>query len=250
MKVGITEYGDAGIDLRWIKKIPKMEGAILISKNFTETFMENVLNLHEDNNIILHCTCTGFGGTKLEPCVPEYKTQLNNLKAIIEKGFPAENVVLRIDRIFPSKEGLERVKNVLDYFISLNLDVKRIRISIVDEYDHVKKRYKECGWKPLYGINFYASDEQIKMVGDFLSKYPFIFETCAEEKLANLYPEKFIIQGCISEKDLKLMNLEIPPLWENPQHRAGCHCLSCKTELLTPRKNCEHKCVYCFWKEK
>ena len=37
-------------------------------------------------------------------------------------------------------------------------------------------------------------------------------------------------------------------MYENPQKRTGCHCLSCKTELLTPRVKCEHNCVYCFWK--
>lgn len=249
MKVGITEYGDAGIDLRWVKKLPKLDGAILISKNFTKEFKENVLSLYKNNNIILHCTCTGFGGTKLEPNVPDYKTQLNSLKELIDAGFPAENVVLRLDPIFPCKDGIERVKMVLDYFISLNLNVNRIRMSVVDEYDHVKRRYKKYGWAPLYGVNFNASDEQLKMVGDFLSKYPFKFETCAEEKLSLMYPEKFVIQGCISQKDLDIMNLVAPPLWENPQHRTGCHCLSCKTEMLTPRKPCAHNCVYCFWKE-
>ena len=32
MKIGITEYGDAGLDFRWVKKLPKLDGAILISK--------------------------------------------------------------------------------------------------------------------------------------------------------------------------------------------------------------------------
>ena len=246
MKIGITEYGDAGVDFRWVKKLSNMDGAILISKNFTEKFKEEVLK--QTKPLILHCTCTGWGQTKIEPNVPDYKTQLNSLKDIIDKGFPASMCVLRIDPILPSEEGLKHLEDVLKYFISLNTGVNRIRISIVDEYDHVKKRYKENGLTPLYGVNFYASEEQMKKVGEVLEKYPFIYETCAEETLVKLFPEKFIIKGCISHSDLSLMNLEAPPLWENPQHRTGCHCLSCKTEMLTPRKPCPHNCMYCFWK--
>ena len=68
-----------------------------------------------------------------------------SLKDLIDRGFPAENCVLRIDPIFPSEKGIERVENVLDYFATLKTGVDRVRVSIVDEYKHVKFRYYNRG---------------------------------------------------------------------------------------------------------
>ena len=245
MKIGITERGDAGINLAWVSKMKEVDGAILISKNFTELFAQAVLQCEKP--LILHCTCTGYGGTELEPNVPDYKTQLNSLKNIIDRGFPAEHCVLRIDPIFPSVRGLQRVIQVIEYFNSLNTGVGRIRVSIVDEYPHVRKRYEEKGWSPLYGGNFYPSTEQVEQTAKVLNAYDFKYETCAENFLASkLYNGE--VRGCISYKDLNIMDIKNNIMSTNPQNRKGCSCLSCKTELLTERKPCPNGCVYCFWK--
>lgn len=251
MRIGITERGDAGINLAWLSKVNQVNGMILITKNLTEMFKFHVLDLYNKGyKIIVHCTCTGYGNTALEPNVPDYKVQLNSLRDLIDRGFPAENCVLRIDPIFPSEKGLNKVREVMNYFISLNMGVTRIRISIVDEYRHVKERYRQRGWTPLYGDNFGPSNEQIEMVAHLLNTYAFIYETCAEQHLARRLRNSQII-GCISTKDLQIMGIPYANANElsiNPQNRNGCHCLSCKTELLTERKPCPNGCIYCFWK--
>ena len=251
MKIGITERGDAGINLSWVSKVNTVDGMILITKNLTETFCLQVLDLYNKGyKIIVHCTCTGYGNSSLEPNVPDYKTQLKHLAYLIDMGFPADNCVLRIDPIFPSEKGLNRVREVINYFISLNTGVTRIRISIVDEYKHVKERYRQHGWNPLYGDNFGPSNEQVEMVANLLNAYAFTYEVCAEDYLAKRLRDSMII-GCISPKDLRIMGIPYANSNElsiNPQNRKGCHCLSCKTELLTDRKQCPNGCVYCFWK--
>ena len=248
MKIGITERGDAGIDLSWVSKIDTVDGMVLITKNLNESFCLQVLDLHKKGyKIILHCTCTGYGRTELEPCVPDYITQLNALKSLIERGFPADHCVLRIDPIFPSKKGMKRVMQVMHYFISLNTGITRIRISLVDEYKHVKERYYKRGWTPLYGDNFYPSYEQKKLTADVLNQYSFTYELCAEDDFLKMLNNGQIV-GCISTKDLHIMGIPAEEMAINPQNRKGCHCLSCKTELLTDRKPCPHGCVYCFWR--
>lgn len=253
MKIGITERGDAGLNMAWVNKLNSVDGAILITKNITKEFVENVLETHDKGyKLIVHCTCTGYGNSELEPNVPNYKAQLNSLKFLIDMGFPAERCVLRIDPIFPSEKGLARVRQVIEYFRSLNTGITRIRVSIVDEYKHVKERYRQRGWHCLYD-GFSPSREQLlataKVLNELNSDYSYKYETCAEDGLGLLLISQETI-GCISYKDIKLM--DIPMLkqdWqENPQNRKGCHCLSCKTELLTERKPCPNGCVYCFWK--
>lgn len=251
MRIGITERGDASVDMSWAQ-LPGLigyDGAVLITKNITDRFIENV---HSQNKpIIVHATCTGWGGTQIEPGVPDYKHQLNQLKKLIDSGFPASHCVLRIDPIFPTTNGLTRLRSVLDHFKAMNLCVDRIRVSIVDEYKHVKARYKANGWTPIYGDNFGPSDEQIAAVAAVLASYaPMQFETCAEPRLAEL-AGNVREQGCISIQDLDIMGFDgsvLSSLYENPQHRFGCHCLSVKRELLHDKHPCKHNCIYCFWK--
>lgn len=250
MKIGITERGDAGTDFTWVEKLGTVDGAILITKNITGRFISEVIAAQNlGQKLIVHCTCTGYGQTALEPHVPDYRMQLLALKNLIDAGFPKERCVLRIDPVFPTPKGMLAVRSVLDAFMALNTGITRIRVSVVDEYRHVKERYKEHGWIPIYGDRFQASPEELKLVADTLSGFPFVFETCAEDNLAALAPDVFKVKGCISETDLRLMGIASDKtMGQNIQNRRGCHCLSCKTELLDNRHPCAHQCVYCYWK--
>lgn len=256
MVIGITERGDAGRDLSWTCSINFMDGAVLITKAMTPAFINAVLDCRKPT--IVHCTCTGCGGTVLEPGVPAPSMQLNNLKCLIDMGFPASRTVLRIDPIFPTDKGLAKAKAVLDTMLSMQLGTKRVRISIVDEYPHVRARYAERGWTPIYGGKFFPSEEHIQKVASMLYDYKdsgLHFETCAEPALVKTAHQMGIFNieevGCISKEDLWLMNLPMPDgLTTNPQNRSGCKCLSCKTEMLTQKTQCSHGCIYCYWKGK
>ena len=80
MKIGITERGDAGIDLSWFQKLNTVDGVVLITKRITNAFINKVLEAHNNGHkIIVHCTCTGWGSSYLESNVPDYMIQLNNL---------------------------------------------------------------------------------------------------------------------------------------------------------------------------
>lgn len=93
--------------------------------------MEKVLKLHQEGyKIIVHATCTGYGGTELEPNVPNFTTQLTMIKMLLDDGFPAEQIVLRIDPIFPTVNGMRAVRCVL---FGRDPRIQRCRISILDE---------------------------------------------------------------------------------------------------------------------
>lgn len=266
VRIGITERGDAGINLGWsVENNPKVadcDSIVLVTKNLNDRFIDALLACKKPT--ILHTTCTGWGGTEMEPNVPNYHLQLSQLKKLIDLGYPAKNVVLRIDPIFPTPAGLNRVEEVLRKFTAMNLGIDRIRVSIVDEYRHVKARYQAKGWPGAYGPNFGPSNDQIKATADMLSQYTQKFllsqsaqsmtiEACAEPKLAEYSHGHIIQRGCISLEDMRRMGLDdqivlMGDISVNPQNRTGCQCLACKTELLENRHPCPHNCVYCFWK--
>lgn len=251
MKIGITERGDASRDFSWENRLKEVDGVILITKFITDEFINRVLKWYKIKPIIVHCTCTGWGGTKFEPQVPHYGIQLIQLSKLINSGFPAENCVLRVDPIFPTPKGINVARNVLiEYENTIKpLGVTRVRVSILDEYRHVKSRFHQAGIPPVYGSYFGPNELMRASVAQLMLEFPeVIFETCAEDDLVSLTKNALPL-GCVSSKDLRIMKLPLDTFLENPQRRHGCHCLSCKTELLSNRHRCENGCLYCYWKD-
>lgn len=245
MRIGITEQGDAGLDLSWLEKSKNVDGLILVTKNVTRPqFKEALTQLKKP--FILHCTCTGMGGTEWEPNVPHRLDQLMALKRLIEDGIiNKRNVVIRIDPINP-------------YYISFFHDVMegmqicfsdwtdfRYRVSVMDYYPHVRKRLLERGLP--CSPTFQASDELFDLVKAELALWHEVtFESCAEPKLN---ARNLIHTGCVGWEDIRRMGLNEDDVKDyiNPQNRPGCMCLSCKTELLTHKQQCPHGCLYCYW---
>lgn len=249
MKIGITERGDAGIDFSWQDRLSSIDGVVLITKILTAKFINAVLEAYRNGHkIIVHCTCTGWGSSIIKPNAPSYKIQLDMLKSLVKSGFPLKQCVLRIDPIFPTENGIKRVTEVLEYAYDLALlPQMRIRISILDEYRHVKQCFRKLGFSPVYGDDFQAPESMIQNLIRTLNRYDLQFECCAEKFLVN--QNQFVHLGCISERDLHIMGLKNDKEGINPQNRNGCNCLSRKTELLTYKARCSLQCAYCYWKD-
>lgn len=254
-RVGVTERGDAGLDLSWFGKLDQVDFAILITKDLNEACREKIMEAcNAGYRLIVHATCTGWGGTFIEPNVPNYKTQMKNIYTLIDDmGFLPRQIVLRIDPIIPTSEGLRAFSKVMTMADELlTVSNIRVRISILDEYRHVRERLKALGCPDFFYPNdrFSASEQQFAQIDalleEFSKEYPeLIFETCAEPKLKAANVMQI---GCVSKRDFEVFGLPIIGGGTNPQNRGGCLCLNGKTELLENRKQCPHKCVYCYWK--
>jgi len=250
-KIGITEAGDAGLDLSWAKKLDTVDGVILVTKNLTPEFCN--LALQNSRRVIIHATCTGYGGTVLEPNVPTVGKQLAAAAELVRRGFPMEHMVIRVDPIIPTGKGIDRALSVMEK--AMDLGFARFRISVIDMYPHVRARFKEAGLPLPYGENgFYPSREQLADVDAMLleareywdspgsSPAGLRIECCAEPKLKEPVP-----CGCISAFDLALLGLDASDSDSLGPQRKNCMCYSGKTELLNCRHQCGHGCLYCYW---
>lgn len=236
-KVGITERGDAGLDLSWVDKLLDLN--ILITKSVNDKFIEKLMESHNSGyKIILHATCTGLGGKKIEPNVPAPEWTHSQVVDLIEAGFPAEQIVLRIDPIIPTERGIETAQNVLELF--RDIEILRVRYSFLDMYPHVKERLRQAGL-PVRYESFHAPREMINNALNMLDFYSdiFEFESCAEDTPHQL--------GCVSHKDLNIFGITAD-LSGTSNQRKGCLCVANKTELLTQKKQCKHGCLYCYWR--
>ena len=97
--------------------------------------------------MIFYLTCTGWGKSAMEPnayTVDENYIAFTNL---VEKGFPIEQIVLRIDPIIPTNYGLEITEQVLEKF-SLS-GIKRLRYSFIDNFPRIKNNLHKSTWACL-----------------------------------------------------------------------------------------------------
>lgn len=242
-KIGVTEAGDAGIDLSWKDKLNEVDGAILITKEVTDDMIELI---KDKKNIIVHATITGHGGTILEPAVPEPKCAFNQVMKLIEAEFPRENIVIRVDPIIPTIDGICIAKDVITY--GAELGFQRFRVSVIDMYPHVRERFKKVGYSLPYGDGFAPSIGHLARVDEMLfqvwKEYDINIEGCAEH-LRAAKP-----RGCVSDWDLAFMGLDLEGVDIDSLglQRKGCLCYSGKVELLSHKCQCPHKCLYCYWK--
>lgn len=262
--IGMTEAGDAGRDLSWYDKLMRFkgfEGAILITKAADRPeFQEKALELIKHKPCIIHAGVTGWGHTKMETGNSRAQDVLKSLRAFIDRGFPARNIVLRIDPIFPNEMGLKVACLALECRDKYCPDIKRVRISIYDDYHCAREEMIRRGYEPIDGNGGFKNEmdrrptpEQVKLVAESLMKAApeQEFELCAEPELAAAYPDHFKWFGCLSQRDCDIMGVIVPEgTGINGQNRYGCRCLKLKRELLDNKVRCPNNCAYCYWGQK
>ena len=104
-RIGVTESGEIAFNLDAFDRL--YEGNIIITKRLSNPLIDKLIEYKD--KIILHLTCTGFGGTRIEPLVPKAEDTLGKLKKLIEGGFPTTHIVLRVDPIVPTERGTFKI---------------------------------------------------------------------------------------------------------------------------------------------
>lgn len=242
--IGITETSDPCFHLDIFDNL--YNANIIITKNLTNKMIEKLIE--NKDKCVLHMTVTGFGQTKIEPFVPTPEKNLVQIQTLIEKGFPVEQIVLRIDPIMVTQKGTDTALSVLDMF--KNTGIKRVRISFMDMYNHVKERFTENNIKLPYET-FHANENIRKHVFKIMHTEALemgyeIVQTCGEPG--------FESTPCISQMDIDILGLSDSITLEgNKEQRTHCGCPSNKRQLISWEKSrikCGHNCLYCYMKDK
>ena len=228
LRIGITERGDGGLEIdKVLGKMKQVDGAIIITKA-----PQLLLDRKLPDNMVIHATITGLGGTRWEPGVPQDPVTLKAYQALPDRYGP-ERVVLRVDPILPTDAGLPTALRILEKAKG------RVRISFLDLYPHVKERILASGisalpWKELHAPLAWRQNalEQI------IEIQPGV-EICGEPNIP--------CTGCVSNRDIKAMGLKSEDASLKGQ-RPMCQCLGAKVELLDHKGQCPHGCVYCYWR--
>lgn len=236
--IGITEVSDPCFHLDIFDRL--YAANIIITKRLTTKLIDKLVE-HKDK-CILHITCTGLGGSKLEPLVPTKEETFTKFNELIDKGFPVKQVVLRLDPIVATDKGFNNALEV--YRLFKDSGIERIRYSFLDMYNHVKERFNQFGI-PLPHETFHAPkslrirymNELKKEIGDMNIE----LEACGEPNIPST--------GCVSQKDIDILGLsEVVKLNGNSSQRTECKCAGNKKQLIKNKPGrCSNNCVYCFW---
>lgn len=240
--IGVTESGEIAYNLDAFRRLRR--GNIIISKTLTDALIEKLIKYKE--KIILHLTVTGFGGTRIEPLVPSLEQTYKKFLQLIEQGFPIKQVVLRVDPIVPSQRGIDTAISVLKRFEGLG--ISRVRISFLDNYSHVRERFKAENIDVLYNGKFHAPlylrTKYLEKITDAAKGLGFDnIEICGEPQMESI--------PCLSQRDIDILGLsdEIK-LIGSAEQRGACKCPSNKYEILKVKPHrCENSCLYCYWRD-
>lgn len=250
--IGITERGDAALDDSWVKWVyDKNLPAILITKN-APLLEKNHPDIFS-KNIIIHATCTGLGGSFIEPNVPYYDEILNWIENKTEAQ--KERIVLRIDPICPplfissnivQYDGMHYFQTLCKIFNFAEENKLRTRISFLDLYKHIIPRFDsrkdiQDQLMQKYGEDIHLPLSDRQSFASFINKtWPGIdLEICGEPGMP--------CTGCVSILDLKIFGIK-PGIPNYAHQRVGCLCLANKKELLSNKHQCKHGCLYCYWR--
>lgn len=245
--IGVTETADPGIHWKSIKKLRTSN--ILITKHLEDPEFRSWL-IANKSKIILHHTVTGWGGSSIEPGVLDPIEAIRNHLKLIDEGFPANQIVLRIDPIIPTELGFHKFEQLLNLAVMIPGGC-RVRISVMDCYLHTRRRLESKGIV-LDMYHGFQADKWVfekvdSIIADYKSKHPdFYFESCAEALLKECNHI-----GCVSKIDLYTLGL---PNWcEGRSHqRKTCLCPDNKIQLLggynSGLPKCKSHCAYCYLK--
>lgn len=242
--IGITERGDAALDTSWEDWVfVQRRPAVLISKDPLKLFTEvtSMASNHSFKpNIIVHCTITGFGKTKIEPNVHKADVSLEGYSKFINL-LGKDRVVLRCDPVIPTEKcAVFAATTVMSKALGT-----RIRFSFLDLYSHVKQRFIDAGVDiDKLGIkdgslhaDLASRLELVQLMKQHVAD-PSMLSACGEPGVQS--------EPCVSKRDCDILGVELMP--STSKQRFACHCAANKTELLKTRGQCKHGCLYCYWK--
>ena len=224
---------------------------VLWSKNF-RNLVRNAAGLRDllaaYDQLYLHFTVTGLGGTPVEAGAPDLGEALAQLPLLVAITGLARRVSLRFDPILFWMEGTAVHSNLPSFgkiaVAAAGLGIRDIRVSFAQWYRKARKR------SSVRGFNFIDPPEAEKKahaeaLAEEAGKLGLDLYACCQpflEEVAGIRPS-----ACIDGRLLQVLHPGHEPVSskKDGSQRAGCLCTE-SLDIGSYTQTCPHGCVYCY----
>ncbi len=229
----------------------KVHTFVLWSKNF-QNFINNRHHLRDYlakyDQLYLHFTITGLGGTQMEKGVPAPPQTLAQLESLAELAGRPERISLRFDPIVYWKEGGEERTN-LAFFEELaprasRLGIKTVRLSFAQWYPKAKRRAWRHGFAYL-DPPFEVKKAAASRLAAVASAFGLRLFSCSQDFLAEV--PGIEPSSCIDGRLLQSLHPAGEPvsLAKDRTQRPECRCTE-SVDIGSYTQSCPHSCIYCY----
>jgi len=198
--------------------------------------------LSKYDQIIIHLTVTGMGGTPFEPGIPNAKNVLGLLPEILEIVKDPNRISIRFDPIVHFRLSDGRFYSNVDYFETIASGIKkhgidRIIISWMTPYPKVVKRLEAFGIRAVT-LSSTEWKKEYEKLRESSEKYDIQLNGCCVSEMDE--------SACI---DGTLLNILHPKGFQETTKKAGGqrdHCGCTESWDIGWYYPCPGGCVYCY----
>jgi len=204
--------------------------------------------LSKYDQVYLHFTVTGLGGTVLEPGVPAPEDALGQLDALVRIAGRPERISLRFDPVVHWKEG-GAVRTNRGFFDkaarrAAALSVKDIRISFAQRYGKAVKRFARAGLEFLEPPLEETVEAAARMASTAASLGLRLF-VCSQRFLTDV--PGLEASACVDGRLLRDLHPAREPasVKKDRSQRPECGCTE-SVDIGSYTQACPHCCLYCY----
>lgn len=244
-------YGPSGFTYTVDLSPKAVHTLVLWSKNF-KNLIENRYSLHESlkkyDQLYLHFTITGMGGSFIEKGVPPPSAALSQLDTLIKiVGIP-ERISIRFDPVVYWKEK-DKIQTNFHFFEKMapelnSRGIKDIRFSFAQWYGKAARRAERYGF--LY-VDPSKKDKKdaARTLAQIAKHWNFSLFSCSQDFISEV--SGVSPSACIEGPRLQDLHpqREIVSMRKDRSQRAECRCTE-SVDIGSYTQFCPHSCLYCY----
>jgi hypothetical protein len=200
------------------------------------------------DQVYIHLTITGLGGTEVEPGVPGFREVLAQLAACVALAGHPLRVSVRFDPVLHWEES-GSVRSNLPFFPEIAAaagaqGIRDVRVSFAQWYGKSKRRALARGF-PFVDPPDEEKRERAAELAETAAAYGLVLHACSQPALAGI--PGITASRCIDGALLGSLHPGGEPASQGKDRgqRADCLCTESK-DIGSYTQACPHGCVYCY----
>jgi len=229
----------------------KVHTLVFWSKDFSNMIRDKehlLTNIKKYDQIYLHFTITGWGGTFIEEKAPFPLKAVEQLDELIEIAGSPKRVSVRFDPVIYWKDKGNRRSNV-HFFERLapeigSRGIRDVRFSFVQWYGKAKKRALKHDFQYI-DPSKEEKMEAARYLAKIAEKWGLTLYSCSQNFLTVL--KGINPSACIDGSLLQKLHPQSTPvsLKKDRSQRKECRCTE-SIDIGSYKQSCPHACLYCY----